>query len=135
MKKALISQPDCSLVRPRSLRTVLSATAMALRLTYASAAAAQSQARTRKRILVGRAFAGAGFDSSMRVPKSGDCFHQPFEQIVHLASSSLIEPEPNRAADNRVLEYPLSHEQMFFHREKRVEARLHGNNRRQWFVN
>ena len=33
MKNALISQPDCSFVRPRSPRTVLSATAMALRLT------------------------------------------------------------------------------------------------------
>src|SRR6185503_16543338 len=33
MKKALISQPDSSLVRPRSPRIVLSATPMALRLT------------------------------------------------------------------------------------------------------
>src|SRR5437867_12496732 len=55
MKKALISQPDCSLVRPRSPRTVLSATAMALRLTYASAAAAHSHANTANRTTLGRA--------------------------------------------------------------------------------
>src|SRR2546422_6237999 len=55
MKKALITQPDCSLVRPRSPRTVLSATAMALRLTYTSAAAAHSQANTANRTTLGRA--------------------------------------------------------------------------------
>src|SRR5258708_2573054 len=33
MKKALMSQPDCCFVSARSPRTVLSATAMALRLT------------------------------------------------------------------------------------------------------
>src|SRR5881628_402677 len=55
IKNALISQPDCSFVRPRSPRTVLSATAMALRLMYASAAAAHSHASTANRTTLGRA--------------------------------------------------------------------------------
>src|SRR5262245_19456450 len=55
IKKALINQPDCTLVRPRSARTVLSATPMALRLTYASAAAPQSHASTAKRTTLGLA--------------------------------------------------------------------------------
>src|SRR6185295_3207048 len=55
-------------------------------------------------------------------------------QLVHLASSFVIEPESDRAAHQRVLENALSNEQMLFHGEKSVQACLQGNQRRQWAV-
>src|SRR5688572_6913769 len=66
---------------------------------------------------------------------SGDCFHQPFEQPVYLALSFLIQPEPNRAANNRVLKNTLSHQQMFFDGEESIEAGLDRDDGGQGFVN
>src|SRR5438034_499430 len=116
MKKALINQPDCSLVRPRSPRTVLSATAMALRLTYASAAAAHSQANTANRTTLGRAedcfSLGCGSLISVLTLRASVCpggllcrFDHAIEQPVHFTPRSFINSQADRAADQRVLQH------------------------------
>src|SRR5947208_3990996 len=140
MKKALINQPDCSLVRPRSPRTVLSATAMALRLTYASAAAAHSQANTANRPTLGRAedcfSLGCGSLISVLTLRASVCpggllcrFDHAIEQPVHFTPRSFIKSEADRAADKRVLEDALAHQQVLLDREKGIEAGLHRDDR------
>src|SRR5258706_1025681 len=136
MKKALISQPDCSLLRPRSPRTVLSATPMALRLMYASAAGAQSHASTANRTRLGRGedSFSVGCGSLISVPSlvASGCptgwlrrFDHPVEQSIHLTPAFLIESEADRAADERVLENALTEQQVLLDGKKGIEAGLH----------
>ncbi len=75
-----------------------------------------------------RVFPDVAVNVDDHVASSTACSNE-IEQPIHFPARFLVEHVAHRPADDRVLKDALLHQQIFFDREERVEAVLHGDER------